>query len=85
MKSKDKKYNNKDKEKKIILWEVKSFPAVEITRMWKKRETRKPKIETFMNDSTLLSILFFSFIMVCCFLLMTRFHLPFKDFFSTIL
>jgi len=30
MKSKDKPNNNKEKEKKIILWEVKSFPAVEI-------------------------------------------------------
>ena len=30
MKSKDKPNNNKDKEKKIIPWEVKSFPAVEI-------------------------------------------------------
>ena len=32
MKSKDKTYDNKDKEKKIIPWEVKSFPAVEINK-----------------------------------------------------
>ena len=30
MKTKDKLNNNKDKDKKIILWEVKSFPAIEI-------------------------------------------------------
>ena len=30
MKTKDKPNNNKDKDKKIILWEVKSFPAIEI-------------------------------------------------------
>ena len=30
MKTKDKPNNNKDKDKKIILWEVKSFPAIRI-------------------------------------------------------
>ena len=30
MKTKDKTNNNKDKDKKIILWEVKSFPAIKI-------------------------------------------------------
>ena len=43
MKSKDKKYNNKDKEKKIILWEVKSFPAVEINK--REEEINNPEIK----------------------------------------
>ena len=30
MKTKDKLKKNRDKDKKIILWEVKSFPAIEI-------------------------------------------------------
>ena len=32
MKTKDKISNNKDKDKKIILWEVKSFQAIEINK-----------------------------------------------------
>ena len=32
MKTKDKIRNNKDKDKKIILWEVKSFQAIEINK-----------------------------------------------------
>jgi len=32
MKTKDKPNNNKDKDKKIILWEVKSFPAIDKTK-----------------------------------------------------
>ena len=38
MKTKDKPKNNKDKDKKIILWEVKSFPAIEIKSREEERE-----------------------------------------------
>ena len=38
MKTKDKPNNNKDKDKKIILWEVKSFPAIEIKSREEERE-----------------------------------------------
>ena len=38
MKTKDKSNNNKDKDKKIILWEVKSFPAIEIKSKEEERE-----------------------------------------------
>ena len=48
MKSKDKPNNNKDKEKKIILWEVKSFPAVEINKN-SKAKTHKIEIKNKEN------------------------------------
>ena len=43
MKTKDKPNNNKDKDKKIILWKVKSFPAKEIQTQ--KEEMKKDKIQ----------------------------------------
>ena len=37
MKTKDKPKNNKDKDKKIILWEVNSIPAIKI-KSWEDHE-----------------------------------------------
>jgi len=44
MKTKDKPNNNKDKDKKIILWEVKSFPAIEIKSREEERWKDKRKM-----------------------------------------
>ena len=46
MKTKDKIRNNKDKDKKIILWEVKSFQAIEIN----KREEEFKDVSMFKGD-----------------------------------
>ena len=38
MKIEEKRVNEKEKDKKIILWEVKSFPAIEIKSREEERE-----------------------------------------------